>query len=194
MRALRRACDDAGALLIFDEVQTGMGRTGTLFAFEQFDVVPDVLTLAKAFGGGMPLGAFIASPELMAVLRTDPPLSHVTTFGGHPVSCAAAFAALSTLIEQDLSARAGEIEKRIRSHLDGRADVEVRGRGAMLGLLLRDADLTSRVVRRCLDEGVLLGWTLHSDRLVRLAPPLTIDWDVLDHACGVIRQAIEAEH
>ncbi len=194
MRALRRACDDAGALLIFDEVQTGMGRTGTLFAFEQFDVVPDVLTLAKAFGGGMPLGAFIASPELMAVLRTDPPLSHVTTFGGHPVSCAAAFAALSTLIEQDLSARAGEIEERIRAQLEGRNDVEVRGRGAMLGLLLRDADLTSRVVRRCLDEGVLLGWTLHSDRLIRLAPPLTIDWDVLDHACGVIRQAIEAEH
>lgn len=194
MRALRRACDDVGSLLIFDEVQTGMGRTGTLFAFEQFDVVPDVLTLAKAFGGGMPLGAFIASPELMAVLRTDPPLSHVTTFGGHPVSCAAAFAALSTIIEQDLSARAGKIEKRIRAQLDGRADVEVRGRGAMLGLLLRDADLTSRVVRRCLDEGVLLGWTLHSDRLIRLAPPLTIDWDVLDHACGVIRQAIEAEH
>lgn len=193
MRALRRACDRTGALLIFDEVQTGMGRTGTLFAFEHFGVVPDILTLAKAFGGGMPLGAFISSRELMSVLKSDPPLSHVTTFGGHPVSCAAALAALTELTEKSLPDRATAIEERIRSRLHGRGIVEIRGRGAMLGLVLRDADLTKRVVRRCLAAGVLLGWTLHSDRLVRLAPPLTIPWDVLDSACGVILDALAAE-
>ena len=193
MQALRRVCDRAGALLIFDEVQTGMGRTGTLFAFEQFGIEPDVLTLAKAFGGGMPLGAFISSRELMSVLKSNPPLSHVTTFGGHPVSCAAALAALSELLEHSLPDRAAAIEERIRSHLHGRGIVEIRGRGAMLGLVLRDADLTKRVVRRCLAAGVLLSWTLHSDRLVRLAPPLTIAWDVLDGACGVILDAVDAE-
>lgn len=193
MQALRQACDKTGALLIFDEVQTGMGRTGTLFAFEQFGVVPDVLTLAKAFGGGMPLGAFISSGAHMSALRSDPPLSHVTTFGGHPVSCAAAHAALSVIISENLPARANELGRRIRERLRGPGIVEVRGRGAMLGLLLQDASLTARVVKRCLDAGVLLGWTLHSDRLIRIAPHLNIDWEVLDFACEVIKDSVAQE-
>ena len=191
MRALRARCDETGALLIFDEVQTGFGRTGTLFAFEQFGVIPDILTIAKAFGGGMPLGAFISSAERFQVLRRDPPLSHVTTFGGHPVSCAAALAALHVLLDEQLPVRAHAIEERIRQRLQHPSIVEVRGRGALLGMQLRDADLTTRTVHRCLEEGVLLGWTLHSDCLVRIAPHLTIPFDVLDGACDTIIRALD---
>ncbi len=193
MRALRQRCTEAGALLVFDEIQTGFGRTGTLFAFEGFEVVPDVLTLAKAMSGGMPMGAFVASPEIMASLRTDPPLSHVTTFGGHPVSAAAAHATLEVLLEEDLAARAVEIGRLVRERLRHPLIREVRGRGAMLGMELRSREATERVVRRCLERGVLLGWTLHSNTLVRLAPPLNIAWDVLGEALGVITSALEEE-
>ena len=194
LRALRQRCDETGALLVFDEIQSGMGRTGTMFAFEPYGIVPDVLTLAKALGGGMPIGAFIAAPHVMATLRHSPPLSHVTTFGGHPVSCAAALATLETLIDERLPERAREIEFRVRGALEGHPLVrEVRGRGAMLGVELEDAPTTARVVGRCLDEGVLLGWTLHSDALIRVAPPLNVPFDVLDAALGVIRMALDAE-
>lgn len=193
MRRLRARCTEAGALLIFDEIQTGMGRTGTLYAFEGFGVVPDVLTTAKAFGGGMPLGAFVSSPAVMATLRRDPPLSHVTTFGGHPVSCAAGHAALQALLDERLPARAHAVGDRVRRALEGHSLVrEVRGRGAMLGMELVDAALTARVVARCLDAGVLLGWTLHADTLVRLAPPLNIPFDVLDEALDLVRAALDA--
>ncbi len=203
LSALRQRCDEVGAVLIFDEIQSGMGRTGRMFAFEHLDgdpgsgalpVVPDVLTVAKAFGGGMPIGAFVASPALMGTLRRDPPLSHVTTFGGHPVSCAAALAALNVTVEEDLPARAVEIEARVRAALAGHPLVrEVRGRGAMLGMEVATREATARVVARCLDADVLLGWTLHSDTLVRIAPPLTIPWDVLDAALATLRAALDAE-
>ncbi|MBO6574047.1 MAG: aspartate aminotransferase family protein [Rhodothermales bacterium] len=191
MQALRERCTDAGALLIFDEIQTGMGRTGTLYAFQGFGVVPDILTTAKALGGGMPLGAFISSAEIMGSLRRDPPLSHVTTFGGHPVSCAAADAALTVLMEEGLPGRAVEVGNRVRKALQHPRVREVRGRGAMLGMELGDAALTEAVVIRCLEGGVLLGWTLHSNSLVRIAPPLNISWDVLDQALSVMRGALD---
>ncbi len=190
MRALRDRCTETGALLIFDEIQTGFGRTGTLFAFEGFGVTPDILCLAKAMGGGMPLGAFVSSKEIMAAFRNNPPLSHVTTFGGHPVSCAAALANLEVLIEQKLPARALEIGRRVRNKLTHPLIKEVRGKGAMLGMELISAEVTARAVGRCLNQGVLLGWTLHSDSLVRIAPPLTIPFDVLDDALGVILEAL----
>ena len=194
LRALRQRCTAAGAVLVFDEIQSGFGRTGTLFAFEPYDVVPDVLTLAKAMGGGMPIGAFVASPDLMGTLRRDPPLAHVTTFGGHPVSCAAALATLDVLVSEDLPSRAPHIERRVRDTLENHPLVrEVRGRGAMLGLDLIDAPTTARVVGRCLEGSVLLGWTLHSDALVRVAPPLTIPDAVLGDALATIRAALDAE-
>jgi len=193
MQALRRRCTETGALLVLDEVQTGFGRTGTLFAFEGFGIVPDILTVAKAFGGGMPLGAFVASDEVMASLRRDPPLSHVTTFGGHPVSCAAALATLAVLLEERLPERAIEVGDRVRAGLAHPGIVEIRGRGAMLGMELTDPDLTARVVGRSLEGGVLLGWTLHSDTLVRIAPPLNIPWPVLDEALAVILRALDRE-
>lgn len=193
MQALRSRCTEVGALLIFDEIQTGFGRTGTLFAFEEFGVVPDIMTVAKAMGGGMPLGAFISSAEIFATLRNDPPLSHVTTFGGHPVSCAAAHAALQVLLDDNLPARAKEVEAHVRSMLNHPLIVEVRGRGAMLGMELVNREMTEKVVNRCLEEGVLLGWTLHSNTLVRLAPPLSIPFDVLDAALGIIVESLDKE-
>ncbi|MFB3130967.1 MAG: aspartate aminotransferase family protein [Rhodothermales bacterium] len=193
MQALRRRCTETGTLLIFDEVQTGFGRTGTLFAFQGFGVVPDVMTVAKAMAGGMPLGAFLSSPEIFAAFRRDPPLSHVTTFGGHPVSCAAAQAALRVLLDEDLPARALQIEERVRATLAHPLIHDLRGRGAMLGMDLVDPPVTERVVQRCLRHGVLLGWTLHANTLVRLAPPLTIPFEVLDTALGIIIDTLEEE-
>jgi acetylornithine/succinyldiaminopimelate/putrescine aminotransferase len=190
LQSLRARCTEVGALLIIDEVQTGCGRTGSLFAFQQFGVIPDIFTVAKAFGGGFPLGGFVSSAEIFRTLRRDPPLSHVTTFGGHPVSCAAAHAALSELLDNDLPSRALDIEARIRNRLRHPVIVEIRGKGAMLGLQIRDDETTARVVADCLERGVLLGWTLHSLRLIRIAPPLNIEWDVLDEACGIVLQAL----
>ncbi len=187
VRALRDRCSEVGAMLIFDEIQTGFGRTGTLFAFEGFGVVPDIITLAKAMGGGMPLGGFVSSAKIMSSFRKDPPLSHVTTFGGHPVSCAAAHAALEVLLEEDLAARAIEVGRRVRTALEGQPHVrEVRGRGAMLGLALNGRQATQATVAACLERGVLLGWTLHSDDLIRIAPPLNIPFSVLDQALSTL--------
>ena len=191
MKALRNRCSEAGALLIFDEIQTGMGRTGTLFAFEHFGVKPDVLCLAKAFGGGMPLGAFVSSAETMSALQDNPPLSHVTTFGGNPVSCAAGHAALQVIVKERLAERATEIGGRLRSILNHEHIREIRGMGAMLGMELKNADITRQVVESCLERGVLLGWTLHSDTLVRIAPPLNIPWDVLDDAGHIVLETLE---
>ena len=188
--ALRERCTEVEALLIFDEIQTGFGRTGKLFGFENFEVVPDIITLAKAMGGGMPLGAFVSSDQVMAVLRRDPPLNHVTTFGGHPLSCAAAEAALQVLVRENLSARAQDVGKRIKSHLVGNGIVEVRGLGAMLGLQMQTAELAKSVVERSLAHGVLVGWTLHSNSLIRIAPPLNIPFDILDKSLHIIAEAV----
>jgi acetylornithine/succinyldiaminopimelate/putrescine aminotransferase len=191
MRRLRDRCTEVGAILIFDEIQTGFGRTGTLFGFQGFGVEPDVITFAKAMGGGMPLGAFVSSAKIMSTLRRDPPLSHVTTFGGHPVSCAAAHAALEVILEERLPERAREIGERVRRGLAHRKVREIRGRGAMLGLDLPDRETTRSFVTACLDGGVLLGWTLHSDTLVRVAPPLNIPFEVLEAALAVMRSALD---
>lgn len=193
MRALRDRCTQTGALLIFDEIQTGFGRTGSLFAFEGFGVVPDIITLAKAMAGGMPLGAFVSSTEIMQAFRNNPPLSHVTTFGGHPVSCAAAKANLEVVLEQNLVDRAHKIGQSVRNKLAHPLIKEVRGRGAMLGMQLVSAEVTAKMVEFCLNKGVLLGWTLHADSLVRIAPPLTIPMDVLDDALNTIIKALD-EH
>lgn len=191
MVALRRRCTETGAVLIFDEVQTGMGRTGDLFAFQGFDVIPDVLTLAKAFGGGMPLGAFVTREEIAETLRRDPPLSHVTTFGGHPVSCAAARAALEVVTGERLWERAREIGARIREGLDHPAVREIRGRGALLGVALPDAERTRAFVESTREAGVLLGWTLHAENLVRVAPPLTISREVLEATLATLRSELD---
>lgn len=194
LRRLRWRCSEVGALLIFDEVVTGFGRTGRLFAFEQFKTVPDILVLAKALGGGMPLGAFVSSRKILAVLSRDPPLGHVTTFGGHPVCCAAGLAALEVLLRDRLWERAERLGESFRADLaglpwGGRLR-EVRGIGLLVGIELDDPGWTARFARDCLRRGLLLNWTLHSDRVIRLAPPLTISERELSRAVRIMERAI----
>src|SRR6056297_1316444 len=150
LKAVRKRCDDTGALLIFDEIQTGFFRTGPLFAFEYYGVVPDILCLAKAMGGGMPMGAFVSSSDIFESFKYDPPLNHVTTFGGHPVSCAAAHATLQELLSGDFGNRATKIEQITREMLTADGIAEIRGVGAMLGMEMRDRDLTQQVVEDCM--------------------------------------------
>jgi acetylornithine/succinyldiaminopimelate/putrescine aminotransferase len=191
---LRRRCDETGAVLIFDEVMTGLGRTGRPFAFQHWKVVPDLLVLAKALGGGMPLGAFIGRRDIMKTLSEDPPLSHVTTFGGHPVCCAAGLAALEVMIRNRLAARAARLGALLLKSLQELASIggiiEVRGKGLLIGLEMESAGLTRRFVERCRRDGLILGWTLHSDTVVRLAPPLVITQSELDQGIKIMRAAL----
>lgn len=190
LKAVRKQCNETGSLLIFDEIQTGFYRTGSLFAFENYGVVPDILCLAKAMAGGMPMGAFVSSTEIFEVFKSNPPLNHVTTFGGHPVSCAAAYANLQTLLDGDFKQKAEWIEKIGREMLHGKGITEVRGKGAMLGLQLTGAELTQKVVVDCFKKGIILGWTLHSNSLVRIAPPLIIEPEILEDTFSTILSSI----
>ncbi|MEO1022938.1 MAG: aspartate aminotransferase family protein [Bacteroidota bacterium] len=188
---LRRRCTDTGSLLIFDEIQSGFGRTGKLFAFQHYGVTPDILCVAKAMAGGMPMGAFVSSEELFQAFKYNPPLNHVTTFGGHPVSAAAAVANLNELLTGPYLERAVEIETIAKEILTGKGVLEVRGKGAMLGLQLENSTLTQQVVEACFKQGILLGWTLHSNSLIRLAPPLIIENELLMEVLTTIKKSIQ---
>ena len=194
LAALRRRCDETGALLVLDEVVTGFGRTGRLFAFEHWGIVPDLLVLAKALGGGLPLGAFVGSAAVMATLSRDPPLAHVTTFGGHPLSCAGGRAALEVLLRDGLVTRAATLGDRLQAELAaliGRGGlVAVRGLGLLLGLEFGTPEASARFARRALDAGLILNWTLHRDTVVRLAPPLVLTDDEAERATNGIRAAL----
>jgi acetylornithine/succinyldiaminopimelate/putrescine aminotransferase len=191
LKALRSRCTEVGALLVFDEVQTGFGRTGKLFAFEHTGVVPDILVLGKALGGGLPMGAFIASRERMALLTHDPVLGHITTFGGHPLPCSAGLAALEVLLKEDLVAHARGMGGRFRRQLVHPAIREVRGEGLMLAVDLGDQDRVQHVVKGCLAEGVLGFWFLSCPQAFRIAPPLTISSEEVDLACRTILQQLD---
>lgn len=193
--ALRARCDEAGALLIFDEVITGMGRTGARFACEHWKVCPDVLVLAKALGGGLPLGAFIGRPQVMETLSHDPPLAHVTTFGGHPLSCAAGLAALQYAEREHLHERAAELGVFWIEQLDalkGGALRSVRGKGLLLGLEFADPATTRAFCHEAFERGLIVNWTLHRDTVVRLAPPLTISGADSAQALELIAAALRA--
>ncbi|HSR57344.1 MAG TPA: aspartate aminotransferase family protein [Candidatus Binataceae bacterium] len=195
IKALREGCDRAGALLIFDEVLTGFGRTGKLFALEHFGVVPDVVVLAKALGGGLPLGAFCGRDQLIAELSHDPPLGHITTFGGHPLSCAAGLAALDVIVSERLPERAAKIGAELAARLRGLEAPEissVRGLGLLIGLEFRDAAVAHRFVAHTLANGVVINWTLNAERVVRLAPPLTVAPEEIDFAFEAMRRALDA--
>ena len=192
LRSIRKRCNECGVLLIFDEIQSGFGRSGKLFAFEQYEVIPDILCIAKAMGGGMPIGGFVSSTKIFQSFKFDPPLNHVTTFGGHPVSCAAAYANLKELLSGNYLQRASEIEQIVKSTLKSRGIVEVRGVGAMLGLEMENRDVTEYVVNYCFKKGILLGWTLHSNTLIRLAPPLIITTEQLKFVLETILESIES--
>lgn len=190
LKTVRNRCDEVGAMLIFDEIQTGFYRTGSLFAFKRYDVVPDILCLAKAMAGGMPMGAFVSSSEVFESFMYDPPLNHVTTFGGHPVSCAAAHATLSELLEDNFGEKARKIEHITREILTASGISEVRGVGGMLGMELQNKETTKKVVEESLKKKIILGWTLHSDTLVRLAPPLIIEEDLLRTTLQKINESV----
>ena len=191
LKAVRERCDEVGALLILDEIQAGMGRTGTLFACEQYDVVPDVMLLAKGFGGGMPLGAFVARQDLMTLLTERPVLGHITTFGGHPVSCAAGLATLRTILAEDLVAQVPAKEALFRELLVHPRILDLRTAGLWMAVELLDFDEVLATIKRCLHYGLITDWFLWNERALRIAPPLTISVDEIREACGIILRALD---
>ena len=191
MQRLRKRCNETGTLLILDEIQTGFGRTGTLFAFEHFNIHPDILLLAKGMGGGMPIGAFISSHEIMSVLKENPILGHITTFGGHPVSCAAGLANLEVIIEEELVKDVSVKESLFRKHLQHPEIKEVRGMGLMLCIQLSSFEQVENVSRRCVENGIIIDWFLHCDTAMRIAPPLIITDNEIQKACATIIEALE---
>ena len=191
MQRLRKRCNETGTLLILDEIQTGFGRTGTLFAFEHFNIHPDILLIAKGMGGGRPIGAFISSHEIMSVLKENPILGHITTFGGHPVSCAAGLANLEVIIEEELVKDVSVKESLFRKHLQHPEIKEVRGMGLMLCIQLSSFEQVENVSRRCVENGIIIDWFLHCDTAMRIAPPLIITDNEIQKACATIIEALE---
>lgn len=190
IQSLRERCTEVGALLILDEVQTGMGRTGTLWAFEQFDIEPDILLSAKSLGGGMPLGAFIADKSLMHELTHDPILGHITTFGGHPVSCTAGLASFKILKNNIEDYRVFEKEKLFRSLLKHEAIKEVRSRGLLIAIEFDTFEHCNTVLGKCIDKGMVADLFLFAENCIRLAPPLCITEDEIQKACQIILESI----
>ena len=191
MQALRRRCKEVGALLVLDEIQTGFGRTGTLWGFEAYGIVPDVVLLGKALGAGMPLGAFVTSRKHMASLAEDPVLGHITTFGGHPVSCAAGMAGMKALLDEHRISEVGwksDLFMRLLHHPCIR---EVRAAGLLMAVEFEDAAFCKRVVDRCIGRGVMTDWFLFAPECLRLAPPLVITEEEIRRACAVVLAACE---
>ena len=190
LEALRKKCEETGTLLIFDEIQSGFGRTGKFFAFEHFNVIPDILILGKALGGGLPLGAFISSKEMMDSLQSNPVLGHITTFGGHPLSCAASLAALEVLKNEKWISEVEENELLFKELLNHPEIIEVRGIGLMFAVELRDFEFIQKVIKKCIEGGLITDWFLFSDKSLRIAPPLTITKEEIKFACEIILQAL----
>jgi len=191
LKKLREKCTETGTLLIFDEIQTGFGRTGDLFAFQKYAVKPDIIVLAKSLGGGLPLGAFITRKELMQTLCKNPVLGHITTFGGNPVSCAAGLACLKTITEDKLFEQVPEKEQLFRKHLSHHAIKEIRGTGLLLSVELRSSQLMHKTVKCALKNGLLTDWFLFCDTAIRISPPLIITNDEIINACNLLNQSVD---
>lgn len=192
LQALRDRCNETGTLLIYDEIQTGLGRTGTLYFFQHYGIVPDILCTAKAFGGGMPLGAFIASKRVMDVLKTNPVLGHITTFGGHPVCCAAGLAALEYTLSEGLMEQAESkgalYEKLLGDHPLVR---EIRRVGLLMAIEFGDAELTARIVWDAIEAGLMTEWFMFHETAMRIAPPLTITPAEIEESCTILRKVLD---
>jgi acetylornithine/succinyldiaminopimelate/putrescine aminotransferase len=191
MREVRQRCDDTGTLLILDEIQCGMGRTGKLFAFEHFDITPDILTVAKAFGGGLPIGAFISDKKIMQTLTHDPMLGHITTFGGNPVCCTSALATLNVLIDEKLIDKVeskGQLFEKLLKH---RHIKEIRRIGLMFAVDFDTAERVNTIVNYAKDRGVICYWFLSHPYSFRIAPPLTITETEIRESCEIILKAID---
>ena len=192
LEALRRRCDETGALLVFDEIQTGMGRTGRLFAMQKYGVTPDIVCLAKAFGGGMPLGAFVARHEVMDTLQENPVLGHITTFGGHPVCCAAGLAALNYLVDnkvvERVETKGALYEMLLKDHPAMR---EIRRSGLLLAVELGESAKLYRIMELFREAGILSDWFLFCDTAFRISPPLTISEDEVRESAALIRSCLD---
>jgi acetylornithine/succinyldiaminopimelate/putrescine aminotransferase len=184
--ALRKKCNETGSLLILDEIQVGFGRTGTLWGFEQYGITPDILLLGKALGGGLPLGAFIASKELMDSFTDRPVLGHITTFGGHPLSCAAGLAAMNVLLKEKLADFIAEKENLFRKRLVHPSIKSVRSAGLLIAVEFQNFEINKRVIDGCLHDGLLTDWFLFAPACLRIAPPLTIELDQIEEICRII--------
>lgn len=193
MQALRRKCDATGTLLVLDEIQTGFGRTGTLWGFEQFGIVPDILLLGKALGGGMPLGAFITDKKRMDALTENPVLGHITTFGGHPVCCAAGMAAMKALLEEDMLAVVKQKEELFRSLLVHPAIQHISSFGLWLAVEFDSFETNKKVIDTCIANGVLTDWFLFAANSLRISPPLIITEEEIRRACSIIVAAIDSQ-
>tara|TARA_B100000795_G_C22784396_1_gene433906 strand:- start:67 stop:1245 length:1179 start_codon:yes stop_codon:yes gene_type:complete len=188
---VKQRCEEVGALLILDEIQTGIARTGTFWGFENYNVIPDIIIAGKGLGGGMPIGAFIASYEHMSLLKDNPKLGHISTFAGHPVIAAAALATVTEILEKDLLLESLRKEKIIRKHLQHPAIKEIRGKGLMLIALVETPELAAEIILKCLDKGLVLFFLLFEGRAMRITPPLTISDEEIIAGCAILLEVIE---
>jgi acetylornithine/succinyldiaminopimelate/putrescine aminotransferase len=188
---VKKRCEEVGALMIVDEIQPGFGRTGKLFGFENYNVVPDVVIIGKGLAGGMPVGGFIANEKHMDLLSHDPKLGHITTFGGHPVIAAACLATLQEVLEKNYAKQSLEKEKLFRTLLVHPLIQEVRGKGLMLAAMTSDGEITNQVILRCQDRGLILFWLLFEGKAIRITPPLTISEEEIREGCQIILEVMD---
>ncbi len=192
LKKVRERCTEVGAMMILDEIQPGFGRTGKLFGFQNYDVVPDIVVMGKGMGGGMPVGAFTAAPEMMDLLSHDPKLGHITTFGGHPVIAAACLATLQEITETNLMAETLEKEKLFKSLLVHPLIKDIRGKGLMLAAMTESAEITNEVILKCQDKGLILFWLLFEHNAIRITPPLTISENEIREGCAIILEVMDS--
>ncbi|MDN3594736.1 aspartate aminotransferase family protein [Zunongwangia endophytica] len=190
LKKVKARCEEVGALLILDEIQPGFGRTGKLFGFENYDVVPDIMAIGKGMGGGLPVGAFVASEKLMDLLSDNPKMGHITTFGGNPLIAAACHATLKTILETELMAATLEKEKRFRKLLVHPLISEVRGKGLMLAAIVKSEEIVNQIILNCKEKGLILFWLLFEKKALRITPPLTISMEEIEEGCGIIIEAL----
>ncbi|WP_299522163.1 aminotransferase class III-fold pyridoxal phosphate-dependent enzyme [Winogradskyella sp.] len=191
LKKVQERCNDVGAVFILDEIQPGIGRTGKLFGFEHYNCQPDIVVIGKGLGGGLPIGAFTASNEMMLTLSDNPKLGHITTFGGNPVIAAAALATLKEITESNLMAEALEKEQLIREYLQHKHIKAIRGKGLMLAAITESAEVTNEIIRRAQDKGLILFWLLFEPKAIRLTPPLTISKNEIIEGCRIITSILD---
>jgi acetylornithine/succinyldiaminopimelate/putrescine aminotransferase len=188
---LKKRCEEVGALLILDEIQPGFGRTGKLFSFEHYDMVPDILVMGKGMGGGVPVGAFMSSTEIMKSLQHSPKLGHITTFGGNPLIAASCYATLKEILDSGLMNEMEEKEKLFRALLVHPKIKKINGRGLMLAVELESPDYTLRVAKRCMEKGLIVFWQLYRNEFMRISPPLTLTEGDIEKGCKIILEALD---
>ena len=191
MAKLRRICDEHCILLIADEIQTGFGRTGKLFAYEHFDIVPDIVTIGKAFGGGMPIGGLVTSQKIMSLFTSNPPLGHITTFGGHPICCAGALAGLEVLENENIVSKVEQKGVLFESLLKHKMIKEIRRKGLFFAIELENPDIVQKVVEGCKNKGLLSFWFLSCPESFRIAPPLIITEKQIALSCEIINEVMD---